>query len=383
MNSPVIVSCVRTAVGKAPRGIFKNVRPDELAATAIRECINRASGLDRNEIEDVILGCAFPELEQGWNVARTAAILAEVPNTAAAMTINRFCSSGLQAIALACAEIQAGSVDTVVAGGVESMSMVPLGGKKICPNPYLMNHYPEYYLSMGLTAEEVATRYNVSREQQDEFAWKSCQKAEKAWADGKFQSEIVGVLLNNEGKSKIINRDEFKQAGTMETLSKQRAAFKLNGTVTAANSSPISDGAAACMIMSERKASALGIKPIAILKSFSIAGVDPDIMGIGPVVAIPKALAKANLKLADIQLIELNEAFAAQAIACINELNLDETIINVNGGAIALGHPLGCTGAKLTTTLLHEMQRKNLQYGLVSMCIGGGMGAAGVFELCK
>lgn len=380
MNDAVIVSAVRTPIGKAPKGIFKDVRPDELAAAAVKGCLDKLPHVVNEQVEDVILGCAFPELEQGMNIARTVAVRAGIPNTAAAMTVNRFCSSGLQAIALAVADIAVGWSDIVVAGGVESMSVIPMGGMKMCPNPYLMEHYPGYYLAMGLTAEAVAARYAVSREAQDEFAYQSFQKAEQAIAAGTFKAEIVPFEWMQENKKIVVDADEFKRGVTLDGLSGLKTVFKLKGTVTAGNSSQMSDGASAVAIVSAAKAHELGLKPLARLKSFAVAGVDPDVMGIGPIAAIPKALKKAGLSLADIQLIELNEAFAAQALACINTLGINPAIVNVNGGAIALGHPLGCTGAKLTTSLLHEMERRKVKYGLVSMCIGGGMGAAGVFE---
>lgn len=381
MNNAVIVSAVRTPTGKAPRGNLKDIRPDDLAAIAVKGCLAKLPGFSENEVDDVIMGCAFPEHEQGFNAARTIAIRGGIPNTAGAMTINRFCSSGLQAIALGCGEIMAGWADVVVAGGFESMSTIPIGGNKTCPNPYLMENYPQYYLAMGLTAENVAEQYNISREMQDEFAYQSFAKADQAVASGVFNDEIVPVDLAGDGLKEKVSRDELKKGMTPELLASARPAFKVNGTVTAHNSSQITDGAAAVLIMSEYKAVELGLKPIAVLKAFSVAGCDPDVMGIGPIYAIPKALKKAGLKLEDIELIELNEAFAAQSLACIRTLGINESIVNVNGGAIALGHPLGCTGAKLTATLLYEMGRRQLKYGMVSMCIGGGMGAAGIFEL--
>ena len=380
MNDAVIVAAVRTPIGKAPKGVFKDVRPDELAAAAVKGCLDKLPNIIKEQVEDVILGCAFPELEQGMNIARTAAVRAGIPNTAAAMTVNRFCSSGLQAIALAVADIAVGWADIVIAGGVESMSVIPMGGMKMCPNPYLMEHYPGYYLAMGLTAEAVAARYAVSREAQDEFAYQSFQKAEQAIVAGKFKAEIVPFEWIQENKKMVLDADEFKKGVKLEGLSALRTVFKLKGTVTAGNSSQMSDGASAVAVVSAAKAHEFGLKPLARLMSFAVAGVDPDVMGIGPIAAIPKALKKAGLRLADIELIELNEAFAAQALVCINTLGINPAIVNVNGGAIALGHPLGCTGAKLTTSLLHEMARRKVKYGLVSMCIGGGMGAAGVFE---
>ncbi len=381
MQNAYIVAAARTPVGKAPRGRLKDTRPDELAAQVVAGCLDRVPALDKKTVDDVVFGCAFPELEQGWNIARTISVRAGIPYTAAAMTVNRFCSSGLQAIALGCAQITSGWADVIVAGGVESMSMIPLGGKKQCPNPYLVENYPEYYLWMGLTAEEVAARYGVSRDDQDDFALRSYAKAEAAAAAGRFRDEIVAVSAVKDGRQQTVTDDELKTGVTRESLGKLRPAFKADGTVTAANCSQMSDGAAAVVIMSENMIKESGVKPLAVLKTFAVAGVDPDIMGIGPIAAIPKALRQAGLSLADIGLVELNEAFASQAIACIRELGIDPGIVNVNGGAIALGHPLGCTGAKLTATLLHEMRRRQVRHGLVSMCIGGGMGAAGIFEL--
>ncbi len=381
MKPTFIVSAVRTPTGKAPRGQLSGIRPDELGAFAVRGCLERAPFLENHQIDDVIIGCAFPELEQGWNMARTIAVRAGIPNSASAMTVNRFCSSGLQAIALAVSEITSGWAEVVVAGGEESMSTIPLGGLKQTPNPYLVEHYPEYYLWMGLTAEEVAERYGISREAQDEFAFQSYSKAEAAITGGKFREEIVAVPAGKPGQEKSLDTDEFKRGVTKEGLGKLKPVFKVNGTVTAANCSQTSDGAAALVVMSEAKVRATGAIPLATLKTFSVAGVDPDVMGIGPIAAIPKALRQAGLSLNDIGLVELNEAFAAQAVACVQELGIDPGIVNVNGGAIALGHPLGCTGAKLTTTLLYEMRRRKVKYGMVSMCIGGGMGAAGIFEL--
>ena len=381
MQQTYIVAAARTPSGKAPRGQLSGVRPDELAAVAVKGCLEQVPFLDQSQIDDVIIGCAFPEIEQGWNIARTIAVRAGIPNRAAAMTVNRFCSSGLQAIALAAAEITSGWAEVVVAGGVESMSTIPLGGMKQAQNPYLVEQYPEYYLWMGLTAEEVAERYGISRELQDEFALRSYAKAEAAVGSGIFQAEIVPVPPELAGGKPAITLDELKLGVSREGLSKLKPAFKLNGTVTAANCSPTSDGAAAAVVMSETKVQELGAKPLLAIKTFAVAGVDPDVMGIGPIYAIPRALKQAGLSLQDIGLIELNEAFASQALACIRELNLDPAIVNVNGGAIALGHPLGCTGAKLTTTLAYEMKRRQVKYGMVSMCIGGGMGAAGIFEL--
>lgn len=372
-----IAAAVRTAVGKAPKGSLAATRPDELAAVALRGVLARVPQLDPREIEDVILGCAMPEGEQGMNVARIASLRAGLPAEASAMTVNRFCSSGLQAIALAADAIAAGRAQVVLAGGIESMSMVPMGGNKFSANPWLVDHCPDVYLSMGLTAENVARKYGITREQADEFALASHRKALAAIHDRKFEEEIVPVEVAN-GPFKT---DEGPRADTSaEALAKLKPAFHAKGAVTAGNSSQISDGAAAAMVISERRAKALGIAPMARFLSFATAGVAPEIMGIGPVDAIPKALKLAGLTLEQIDLIELNEAFAAQSLAVIQKAGLDPEIVNVNGGAIALGHPLGCTGAKLTATILHELKRRELRYGLVTMCVGGGMGAAGVVE---
>ena len=380
MNKAVIVSAVRTPIGKAPKGIFKDIRPDELATIAVNGCLDKVPYFDRGEIEDVILGCAFPELEQGLNVARTVAIRAGLPHSVPGVTVNRFCASGLQAIAMGFQEIMTGTSDVVIAGGVESMSMVPIGGSKLCPNPYIIENYPEYYMSMGLTAEQIALRYNISREEQDEFSLNSYMKTYAAYKEAKFKEEIVPVEIMRNGRKVLIDYDEVRPNMNMGQLGKLRPIFKVNGTVTPGNSSSTNDGASATLIMSEEKAAKLGLKPLATLKAFAVAGLDPDVMGLGPVYAIPKVLKKAGLKLEDIGLIELNEAFAAQSIQCIKMLHLNREIMNVNGGAIALGHPLGCTGSKLTATLLSEMGKRNIKYGLISMCIGGGMGAAAIFE---
>lgn len=378
MPGTFIAAAVRTAVGKAPKGALASVRPDDLAAVALKAALARIPQLDRAEVEDVVLGCAMPEGEQGLNVARIAAMRAGLPASASAMTINRFCSSGLQAIALAADAIQSGRAQVVLAGGTESMSMVPMEGNKFSANPWLVDHYPDVYLSMGLTAENVAAKYNITREQADEFALTSHQKALAAIRDGKFEEEIVPVTVAN-GEFKI---DEGPRADTSaEALAKIKPAFHAHGTVTAGNSSQTSDGAAAAVLISEQRARELGITPLGRLAGFATAGVAPEIMGIGPVHAIPKALKIAGLTLDQIDLIELNEAFAAQSLAVIEQAGLDPAKVNVNGGAIALGHPLGCTGAKLTATILHELKRRKLRYGLVTMCVGGGMGAAGIFEV--
>jgi acetyl-CoA acyltransferase len=369
---------------------LRATRPDDLGAIAIKGALERVPGLDKKEIEDVIIGCAMPEAEQGMNVARIASLRAGLPIEAAAMTVNRYCASGLQTIALASERIRGGGADVIVAGGTESMSAVPMGGHKISINPWLMDHYPDSYLSMGLTAERVAKHYGIQREQADEFALASHQKALAAQAAGKFSCEIIPVPVSfvaPDGKSKlkkteiVFQMDEGPRADTsLEALAKLRSVFHAKGCVTAGNSSQTSDGAAAAVVMSADRAQSLGLKPLARLAAYSYAGCLPEEMGLGPVYAVPKALKLAGLTLDQIDLIELNEAFAAQALAVIELLGLDPAKVNVNGGAIALGHPLGCTGAKLTATLLQEMKRRNAKYGLVTMCVGGGMGAAGIFE---
>jgi acetyl-CoA acyltransferase len=386
MREAVIVSAVRTAVGKAGRGTLRETRPDDMAAEVIKAAIARAPGLEAALVDDVILGCAMPEAEQGANVARIASLLAGVPHSASAMTINRFCSSGLQAIALGADAIQAGRAEVVVAGGTESMSLIPMSGHKPSPNPTLVEVYPDSYLGMGLTAEAVARKYGVDREQSDAFALASHQKALAAIAAGKFKDEVVPLsvtLPNGDGKPKTVtfDTDEGPRPDTSAAgLAKLRPAFAQGGTVTAGNASQTSDGAAAAVVMSADRAKALGLTPRARFVTYAVAGVPPEIMGIGPVEAVPKALKQAGLTLADIDLIELNEAFAAQALAVIESLGLDPAKVNVNGGAIALGHPLGCTGAKLVAQILSEMERRKARYGLVTMCVGGGMGAAGILE---
>jgi acetyl-CoA acyltransferase len=391
MKDAVIVSAVRTAVGKAPRGALKDTRPDDMAATAIKAAIERAPGLDPSMVEDAILGCATPEAEQGMNVARQAAWLAGLPKETSAVTVNRFCSSGLQAIAFAAERVIAGWADCIVAGGTETMSMIPMGGHTIRPNPTLVEQWPDYFLNMGLTAENLAQKYSISRQEADEFSLRSHQKAIEAIQSGKFKEEIAPLQVHNveldaKGKRAVkaytFETDEGPRADTsLDALGKLRPAFHARGTVTAGNSSQTSDGAAAAIVMSAEKAKDLGLKPLARMVAYATAGVSPDYMGIGPVAAVPKALKIAGLSLDQIDLIELNEAFAAQALAVVKELGINQDKLNVNGGAIALGHPLGCTGAKLTATILHEMRRRNARYGLVTMCVGGGMGAAGIFEL--
>jgi acetyl-CoA acyltransferase len=384
MREAVIVDCLRTAVGKSPRGALRNSRPDDLAAVVIRALLDRHPAV-KEDVDDVILGCAMPEGEAGSNMARQAALRAGLPDSVPAMTINRFCSSGLQSIALAADRIRAGAADIVIAGGSESMSLTPRGGLKPAPNPWFVENWPEVYLTMGLTAERMHRKYGVSREDSDVFSLRSHQNALSAAAHGHFADEIVPVEIENVSPGNVertmFDRDEGPRADTtLEALSKLKPVFHAQGTVTAGNSSQTSDGAAAAIVMSENKARQLGLKPKARFVSFAAAGVPPEIMGIGPVVAIPKALALAGLKLDEIGLIELNEAFAVQALAVIRRAGLDPDRVNVTGGAIALGHPLGCTGAKLTATILREMERRKTRYGMVTMCVGGGQGAAGIFE---
>ena len=407
MPVAVIVSSVRTPVGKAFKGSLRATRPDDLAALAIREALARVPGLDAKEIDDVILGCAMPEGEQGMNVARIAALRAGLPIETSAMTVNRFCSSGLQAIAIAAERIRGGSAQVIVAGGTESMTMVPMGGNKVSPNPWLVDHSPDTYINMGLGTEHIARKYGITREQADQFSVESHKKALAAIAAGKFKEETVPVevkitaVANGNGnfsgassgnpkakappkattQSFTFDTDEGPRADTsLEALAKLKPAFHVKGTVTAGNSSQMSDGAAAAVVMSEERAKALGLKPLARFVAYATAGVLPEEFGIGPVAAIPKALRIAGLSLNDIAVFELNEAFAAQSLAVIQQAGLDPSRVNPNGGAIALGHPLGCTGAKLTATILRELQRRNARYGMVTMCIGGGMGAAGILE---
>lgn len=390
MREAVIVAGARTPVGKAKKGSLADVRPDDLGALVVKETLKRAGNYEGN-IDDLIIGCAMPEAEQGLNMARNIGALAGLPNSVPAITINRYCSSGLNSIAYGAERIMLGFSDTVIAGGAESMSMVPMMGHVTRPNAKLAETAPEYYMGMGHTAEGVAKKFGISREDQDAFAVRSHQKAEKAIAEGKFVDEIVPVdvtihsvsaNLKPESRSYQFTADEGVRKGTtIDILSKLRPAFSLSGSVTAGNASQTSDGAAAVMVMDREKATSLGFVPMGKFRSFAVAGVPPEIMGIGPVAAIPKALKLAGLEISDIGLFELNEAFASQSIQIIRELGLNEEIVNVNGGAIALGHPLGCTGTKLTLSLLHEMKRRNQQFGVVTMCIGGGMGACGVFEL--
>jgi acetyl-CoA acyltransferase len=390
MRDAVIVSSVRTAVGKAPRGALRSTRPDDLGAIAVRGALDRVPQLDPREIDDVILGCAMPEAEHGMNLARIVALRAGLPIESAAMTINRFCASGLQAIALAAERIRGGGADVIAAGGAESMSFLPMGGNKIAVNPWLVENHPGSYLTMGLTAERLAKHYNISREDSDNFALESHEKALAAIEAGRFSDEIVPVTVTystpNGGTKPKTTTTEFRfdegprADTTYDALAKLPPVFRAKGTVTAGNSSQTSDGAAAAVVMSAERAAQLGIQPLARFVSFAYAGCDPEEMGIGPVYAVPKALKLAGLTLDQIDVIELNEAFAAQALAVIRQLGLDPAKVNVNGGAIALGHPLGCTGAKLTATILRELPRRKARYGLVTMCVGGGMGAAGIFE---
>jgi acetyl-CoA acyltransferase len=389
MQEAVIVSAVRTPVGKAPNGTLRGTRPDELAATVISEALRRAPGIAPGEIDDVILGCAMPEAEQGLNVARIASLRAGIPVTASAVTVNRFCSSGLQAIAFGAERIICGAARTIVAGGTESMSLVPMGGHKVAPNPTLVDSYPDVYLSTGLVAENHARESGISREEQDAFALRSHQRAIAAIDAGRFAEETIPVvarLADTTGGrprtvSATLTTDEGPRRDTSaEALAKLRPAFHTRGTVTAGNSSQTSDGAAAVVVTTAEHARELGLTPLGRFIVYATAGVEPELFGIGPVPAVRKALKLAGLTLEQIDLVELNEAFASQVLACLKELQIDPDRLNVNGGAIALGHPLGCTGAKLTTTLLYEMKRRNARYGLVTMCVGGGMGAAGIFE---
>lgn len=391
MKEAVIVSTARTAVGRAKKGSLTQTRADDLGKIVLEAAVERAPGLSKADVEDIIIGCAMPEGEQGLNFARIMALYAGFPVTVPALTINRFCSSGLQAIAFAAERIMLGQADVLIAGGVESMSHVPMTGFKVSPNPRIVAELPEAYMAMGHTAERVAERFGVSREDQDRFALNSHVKAARAIAEGKFKEEIVSFeaeqrSLDERGKVKVnrfvFDTDESVRGDTTaEALAKLKPSFKQGGTVTAGNSSPMNDGAAAVVVMSREKAEALGLQPLATFRSFAVAGVEPELMGVGPVKAIPKALSVAGITLDDVDLFEINEAFASQCLHVIRELGLDEDKVNVNGGAIALGHPLGCTGTKLSISLIHELRRRGGGYGVVSMCIGGGMGAAGVLEV--
>lgn len=372
MESAVIIDCLRTPIGKANKGSLRNTRPDDMAATVIRALLDKYPSVPKDEVEDVILGCAMPEAESGMNMARIAALRAGLPDIVPGVTINRFCSSGLQSIAMAADRIRAGSARIIIAGGSESMSLLPMAGNKFAPNPWFVDHHPEIYMGMGLTAERLQRKYTISRDEQDAFSLRSHTNALNAQDSGAFDEEIVPISG--------LSKDEGPRADTsMEALAKLKPVFHAKGTVTAGNSSQMSDGAAAALVMSESKARELGLRPMARFLSFAVAGVPPEIMGIGPAVAIPKALALCGRKLHDIDVIELNEAFAVQALAVVKQVGLDLDRVNVNGGAIALGHPLGCTGAKLTATILREMKRRNSRYGMVTMCVGGGQGAAGIF----
>ena len=389
MRDAVIVSGVRTAIGKAPRGSLRDTRPDEMAAAVIREAVRRVPGLDPAAVEDVILGCALPEGEQGLNMARTAALRAGLPVTTCGQTINRFCSSGLQAIAVASYEVMTGQVSVAVAGGVESMSHVPMRGHTYAPNPHLAGEWPDVYLSMGLTAENVARRFEVSRQDQDAFSLRSHERAAAALAAGRFKEEVLSLVVRRwedadgrpSAREMTFASDEGVRGDTsLEKLAALPPVFARDGVVTAGNSSQTSDGAAAVVVMADETAERLRLTPLGVFRAFAVAGVPPEIMGIGPVEAVPKALRHAGVRLQDVDVIELNEAFASQAVAVARRLEFDEARLNPNGGAIALGHPLGCSGARITVTMLHEMARRNARYGVATMCIGGGMGAAGVFE---
>ncbi|HEY7501951.1 MAG TPA: acetyl-CoA C-acyltransferase [Vicinamibacterales bacterium] len=386
MKDAVIVSAVRTAVGKAPNGTLRQTRPDEMAAVVLSEALKRAPGLDPSDVEDVILGCAMPEAEQGLNVARIASLRAGIPVSASAVTVNRFCSSGLQSIAYAAERIMAGFGGVIAAGGTESMSLIPMGGHKVAPNPELVDHYPDVYLSTGLVAENHSRESSIPREEQDRFALASHQKAIAAIDAGRFRDEIVPLTVRAAGngagaRTIVFDTDEGPRRDTsLDALAKLKPAFHVKGTVTAGNSSQTSDGAAAAILTSLERAREIGLEPLARFVAFATAGVEPERFGIGPVPAVQRVLKIAGLTLDEIDLVELNEAFAAQALACLRELAIDPARLNVNGGAIALGHPLGCTGAKLTATLVHEMRRRKARYGMVTMCVGGGMGAAGIFE---
>jgi len=381
MSTGVVVThAYRTAIGRAPRGTLRQTRPDELLGLLIQAFMERVPGLDPQAIDDVVIGCAFPEAEQGMNVARLCVLRAGLPIEVPAFTLNRFCSSGLQALATGAGEIVAGWSDIVLTGGVEGMSTVPMGGGKPAPNPWLADNFPTAYEGMGITSENVSTRYSISREDQDAFGLESNKKAIAAIKEGRFKDEIIPLTVKLDGKEILWDTDEGPRDSTLEAMAKLRPAFKVDGVSTAGNSSQTSDGAAVELLMSGAKAEELGFQPLGELVTYQVAGVHPDEMGIGPSLAIPKALAKAGLKVEDIGLFELNEAFASQALYCVRKLGIDPAKVNVNGGAIALGHPLGCTGAKLTATLLHEMKRRGVEYGIVSMCIGGGMGAAAIFR---
>ncbi len=389
MREAVIVSAVRTALGRAINGSFRNTRPEETAAAVVREAVKRARGLKPDEIDDLVMGCSFPEAEMGMNIGRVIALKSGLSSDVPGMTVNRYCASGLDALAIACQRIMCGFGDTIVAAGVEHMTAVPMGGNKPFPDPELMVTLPQTYITMGLTAENVAQRFNISREDQDKFALQSQQKAVRAQKEGVFKEQILPIKVVDRGfengkpvaRERMFDTDECVRADTsLERLARLRPLFRGGGSVTAGNSCPMNDAAAATVVMSREKAKQLGLKPMAVFRSFGVGGVDPEIMGIGPVVAIPKALKYAGITLNQVDLIELNEAFASQSLYVVRTLGIDMNRLNVNGGSIALGHPLGCTGVYLTTKLMHEMQRRKARYGMVTMCTGGGMGAAGVFE---
>jgi len=389
MEDVVIVTGVRTAIGRAYRGALKNTRPDDMAALVVREVLRRAPSIEKHEVDDVVMGCAFPEHSQSFNIGRMAVLRAGFPTTIPGQTVNRLCASGLQAIAIGAQQIREGICDVVIAGGVESMSQVPLMGYQVSLNLSIVQEYPEAYIAMGLTAENVAEKYGITREEQDVFALRSHERALDAISEGRFRDQIVpfeikSIQVNDRGERvetvKIFDEDEGPRKSSPEQMAKLRPVFKVNGTVTAGNASQTSDGASAVLLMSEKKAREKALEPLARYVGFTVAGVPPELMGIGPIYAIPRIMKQKGMKIEDMDLIELNEAFASQALACIRELDLDETITNVNGGAVALGHPLGCTGAKLTVQIMYEMMRRQSKYGLVSMCIGGGQGAAGIFE---
>ena len=389
MEEVVIVTGVRTAIGRAYRGALKNTRPDDMAALVVREVLRRAPSIEKHEVDDVVMGCAFPEHSQSFNIGRMAVLRAGFPTTIPGQTVNRLCASGLQAIAIGAQQIREGICDVVIAGGVESMSQVPLMGYQVSLNLSIVQEYPEAYIAMGLTAENVAEKYGITREEQDVFALRSHERALDAISEGRFRDQIVpfeikSIQVNDRGERvetvKIFDEDEGPRKSSPEQMAKLRPVFKVNGTVTAGNASQTSDGASAVLLMSEKKAREKALEPLARYVGFTVAGVPPELMGIGPIYAIPRIMKQKGLKILDMDLIELNEAFASQALACIRELDLDETITNVNGGAVALGHPLGCTGAKLTVQIMYEMMRRHARYGLVSMCIGGGQGAAGILE---
>jgi acetyl-CoA acyltransferase len=389
MRDAVVVSATRTALARAMNGTLKHTRPEHTATEVVKEAVKRAKGLKPEDIDDLVMGCSFPEAEMGMNIGRVIALKAGLPTSVPGMTVNRYCASGLDAIAIACQRVMCGFADVMIGAGVEHMTAVPMGGNKPLPDPEVMQTFPEIYITMGLTAENVASRFNISREDQDAFAYESHQKAIAALNEGRFKDQILPLTVTTRSfengkvkvEEKVFDTDECVRFDTsLDRLAKLRPLFRAGGSVTAGNSCPMNDGAAAVVIMSREKAKELGLKPMAVFRSFGVGGVDPDIMGIGPVVAIPKAVKNAGLTLDQVDLIELNEAFASQSLYVVRELGVDMARLNVNGGSIALGHPLGCTGAYLTTKLLYELERRKARYGMVTMCTGGGMGAAGIFE---